>query len=103
VATDLTGISTTAQDQILAAISTTQAAIIDGVRTMTSSMNAAMPAMAKLPTIPGIDKLPTPADTLELGFGFAERLLAGQRDFAERLVAAMVPAVEPVKTKAAKA
>jgi hypothetical protein len=103
VATDLKGISTTAQDQILAAISTTQAAIIDGVRTMSTSMTAAMPAMAKMPAVPGMDKLPTPADAVELGFDFAERLLAGQRDFAERLLAVFAPAAEPVKTKAAKA
>ena len=103
VATDLKSISTAAQDQLLAAISTTQAAFVDGVRTMTSTMTASMPAMAKVPAMPGMDKLPTPADALELGFGFAERLLAGQRDFAERLLAAMTPVTEVAKPKAAKA
>ena len=100
MATDIKSISTTAQDQIFAAISTTQAAIVDGVRTMSSTMTSAMP---KLPAVPGMDQLPTPAESLELGFGFAERLLASQRDFAERLLAAMSPAAEPAKaSKASK-
>jgi hypothetical protein len=108
VATDLKGISTMAQDQLFAAISTTQAAVIDGVRTMTSTMASAMPAMPKLPAVPGMDKLPTPAMALGMGFDFAERLLASQREFTERLLAAATPAPAPVApaaepAKAAKA
>jgi hypothetical protein len=101
VATDLKGISIAAQDQILAAIKTTQAAIVDGVRTWSSSVTAMMPAV---PAIPGLDKLPKPADTLEMGFDFAERLLATQREFAEQLLGATQPPAEPAKAaKAAKA
>jgi hypothetical protein len=107
VATDLKGISTMAQDQFFAAVSTTQAAVIDGVRTMTSAMASAMPAMPKLPAMPGMDKLPTPAMALGMGFDFAERLLASQRDFTERLLAAAAPApvapAEPAKATKTKA
>jgi hypothetical protein len=103
VATDIKGISTAAQDQVLAAIKTTQAAILDGVRTWSSTMANAMP---KLPAIPGMDKLPNPADGLELGFDFAERLLATQREFAEQLLGATQAVVTPApaaKTPKSKA
>lgn len=107
MATDRKGISTMAQDQFFAAISTTQAAVVDGVRTMTSTMASAMPAMPKLPAVPGLDKLPTPAIALGMGFDLAERLLASQREFSERLLAAATPAVapaaEPAKSAKAKA
>lgn len=97
--TDIKGISIAAQDQVLAAIKTTQAAILDGVRSVSSSLSAVMPS---LPTIPGLDKLPNPADSLELGFGFAERLLASQREFAEQLLNSTrvpVTAAKATKTK----
>ncbi len=100
MATDVSSITRSAQDQILAAITTTQAAIIDGVRTMSSTMASALPAVPKLPAVPGADKLPTPADAVELGFDFAARLLASQRDFAERLLDAVSPAAPAPAPKA---
>ena len=101
MATDIKGISIAAQDQVLAAIKTTQAAILDGVRTWSSTMTNAMP---KLPALPGIDKLPNQADGLQLGFDFAERLLATQREFAEQLLGATQPAAAaPAKAAKSKA
>lgn len=83
MATDVKSISIAAQDQVLAAIKTTQAAILDGVRTWSSSVGNLMP---QLPAVPGLDKLAKPAKGLEIGFDFAERLLATQREFAEQLL-----------------
>lgn len=85
MATDINTISKTAQDQILSAIIATQDAIVQGVRTWSSSVAAVMPDM---PTIPGLDQLPKPADTIAIGLGFAEKLLATQREFAEKLLSA---------------
>ena len=100
MATDIKGISIAAQDQVLAAITTTQAAILDGVRTWTSSVASAMP---KLPSIPGLDKLPSPSDGIELGFDFATRLLATQREFAMQLLSATAaPAQTSASPKVAK-
>ena len=83
MATDVKSISIAAQDQVLAAIKTTQAAILDGVRTWSNSVGNLMP---QLPAVPGLDKLAKPAKGLEIGFDFAERLLATQREFAEQLL-----------------
>ena len=100
MATDIKGISTAAQDQVLAAIKTTQAAILDGVRTWSSSVSNVMP---KLPAIPGLDKLPNPTEGLELGFDFAERLLATQREFAVQLLSATQAPAAPAKATKSKA
>ena len=43
MATDVKSISIAAQDQVLAAIKTTQATILDGVRTWSSTVTNAMP------------------------------------------------------------
>ena len=91
MATDITSISKAAQEQILSAITASQDAIVEGVRTMSASMAGVASAM---PAIPGMDQLPKPAETLELGFGFAERLLASQREFAEKLLGATAPAAK---------
>lgn len=98
MSTDIKSMSAAAQDQILAAIKTSQAMVLDGVRTMTSAVGNVMP---DIPAIPGIDKLPTPADGIEMGFGFAEQLLTTQREFAEQLLAATTQAA-PAKTTKAK-
>jgi hypothetical protein len=37
--------------------------------------------------VPGADSLPSPADTVSLGFDFVERVLASQRKFVEELTA----------------
>ena len=64
---------------------------------MTSAVGSVMP---EIPAVPGLDKLPTPADGIEMGFGFAEKLLTTQREFAEQLLASTTP---PAPAKAAKA
>lgn len=98
MATDLKAMTAAAQDQLLAALSTSQAAVLDGVRTFTSSLADTMP---KLPAIPGMDAVPSPADALEMSFDFAARLLANQRDFMMALMGAAAPA--PAKTAKVKA
>ncbi len=93
-------ITKAAQDQILDAITTTQTAIVEGVKTWSSSFADTVPA---LPAIPGLDKLPKPAETVALGFAFAERLLTSQREFAEKLLVAAQPKTAATKPAAAKA
>ncbi len=100
MATDVKSISIAAQDQVLAAIKTTQAAILDGVRTWSNSVGNLMP---QLPTVPGLDKLPKPAKGLEIGFDFAERLLASQREFAEQLLGVTQATAAPKAAAKSKA
>jgi hypothetical protein len=49
-------------------------------------------AMPELESLPFFDSVPSPKDMIETSFGFAEELLATQKDFALKLVGAMAPA-----------
>ena len=94
--TDVKSITTTAQDQVLDAVKTVQATVLDSAQALGSAFEKLAPV--KVPTI---DKtpfgtLPTPAETISLVFDFTEKLLASQRQFLLQLVAAA-----PVATTAA--
>lgn len=95
---DLKAMTIAAQDQFLAALTTSQAAMLDGVKTFSASIADTMP---KMPAVPGMDAVPSPVDALEMGFDFAARLLANQREFMLALVGAATPA--PAKTAKVKA
>jgi hypothetical protein len=93
LATDLTELSLATQEQVLAALQTVQDTVLDGVRTFSTTMSKAIPANLPAMTLPGADALPDPKSTIDLTFGFTEKLLASQRRFIEQLVAAApVPA-----------
>jgi hypothetical protein len=57
----------------------------------------------KLPSVnvPLADRLPKPEDVVASAYDFAEKLLAGQRKFAEDVVKALTPP-EDSKPKASK-
>ena len=82
--------ATTVQDQVLDAIKAGQSAIISAVSTFAES---ASPITGKLAAVPFAARLPKPADVLETAFGFAEKLLATQKEFTTKLVDAYGPAV----------
>lgn len=99
MAADLKAITVAAQDQLLAALTTSQAAVLDGMKTVSASFADTMP---KLPAVPGMDAVPSPVEALELGFDFAARLLANQREFVLALLGAATPApAKAAKVKAA--
>lgn len=69
------------QETVLGAISTAQDAIADTAKTWA----------AKLPSpsdLPFVDQLPEPGKVVDQAFDYAEKLLAGQRRFATKLVEA---------------
>ncbi len=80
---------TTAQEQFLDGIRQGQDAVVEAVRVWAEAAARTAP-LAPLPA-PALD-LPDPADLVARSFDAAERLLAEQRAFAERLVAAAAPA-----------
>ena len=84
----------TAQDQTLAALRQSQTLAIDAVSAWAKAVEK---STAQLPAIPVIEGLPTYEELIASSFDFAGELLAVQRQFAEKLVAAAAPAV---KTKA---
>jgi hypothetical protein len=74
-------ISENVQGTVLGAITTVQDSIADAAKTWA----------AKLPSpsdLPFVDQLPEPGKVVDQAFDYAEKLLAGQRRFATKLVEA---------------
>jgi hypothetical protein len=86
------------QDQVLDAIKASQDAVLSAVTTL---VEKTAPIADKLPSAPFADQLPSSVDVLDKAFGFAEKLLASQKEFATKLVEAYVPAKATSKPKVA--
>ena len=85
-----------AQDQTLKVVRQSQQAVVDAVRTWAEAVESAIP---ELPALPYGDRLPTPSEVVETSFGFAEQLLAAQREFAQNILAAAAPVIEKAGQK----
>lgn len=96
-----TDIGKTAQDQILSAYAMAGNALIEGVRTWAEAIESVTPENFNAPAVPGMDNLPTPAEAVEAGFEFAQRILETQHQLATSLIEAVAPAVNKVEPKAA--
>ena len=89
---------TKVQDQVLETLSSVQAPVVDLVAKAVDAVDGVVPESLE---IPYIAELPQPAELVELGFGFAEKLLANQYDFAKAVVNAISPLL-PEAPKIAK-
>jgi hypothetical protein len=96
----------TVQDQLLDAIAAGEEAVLTGVKTLAQG---AQPITGILPDVPFADRLPDPVAVVDNAFGFAEKLLANQKDFAIKLVEAYRPSTstststpKPAPKRAAK-
>lgn len=76
------------QDELLNVIRTSQETVVEAVKTWVETVKAVTP---KVPAVPLADKLPRPQDVVANAYDFAEKLLSGQRQFAEELVKATAP------------
>jgi hypothetical protein len=85
----------TVQDQILDAVKFGQDAVLSAVGTLASSTK---PITEKLPASPFADRLPKPADVVDSYFGFAQKLLANQKDFTLKLAESYKPAKPAANT-----
>jgi hypothetical protein len=103
MATDLKELTVAAQEQTLKAVQAMQATVLDATSGLSQAFEKLVPAsmLSSLPGVEqlGLDKLPSVADAIELGFGFTEKLMAGQRSFLEQLfaTAAVTPAPKAKK------
>ena len=79
------------QEQFLDAVRESQKAIVDAVSAWSQTVQGFTSAA---PAIPGSDQLPSADSVIDNTFDLVEKLVEGQRDFAHRLVAAAVPAVQ---------
>jgi hypothetical protein len=78
------------QAEILKTVRRSQEAVIDTIRTWAGTVRTITPPMPEL-NLPFTDKLPKPEDLVGNAYDFAEKLLAGQRKFAEDVLRATAP------------
>ena len=76
------------QDELLNVIRTSQETVVEAVKTWVETVKAVTP---KVPAVPLAEKLPKPEEVVTNAYDFAEKLLSGQRQFAEELVKATAP------------
>ena len=88
------------QDEFLNTVRKSQETVIEAIKTWVETVQSITP---KLPSVnvPLADRLPKPEDVVANAYDFAEKLLAGQRKFAEDVVKALTPP-EDSKPKASK-
>ena len=88
------------QNQVLATIRSSQETTVDTIKTLVETIQKITPKMPSF-NVPLADRLPKPEDVVANAYDFAEKLLAGQRKFAEDVVKALTPP-EDSKPKASK-
>lgn len=88
-------LSKVAQDQILATIKQSQKLALSGVELWAKSIAP----LANGQQLPDTFETPAPKDVVANSFGFAEQLLASQKAFTEKVVAASAPVVAAAAPK----
>jgi hypothetical protein len=78
------------QTEILKTVRRSQEAVIEAIKTWADTVRTITPPMPEL-NLPFTDKLPKPEDLVGNAYDFAEKLLAGQRKFAEDVLRATAP------------
>jgi hypothetical protein len=89
------------QAEILKTVRRSQEAVIEAIKTWTDTVRTITPPMPEL-SLPFSDKLPKPEELVGNAYDFAEKLLAGQRKFAEdvlRATASVLPGSSDTGTK----
>jgi hypothetical protein len=99
VMSTLLATATAVEDNVLDTMKMAEDAAVHTARTFVEGFE---PIIKWLPELPAGGLVPAPADIVDHGFGFVDRLVANLRDFATTLVA-MLPKVEvgPTAVKAA--
>ena len=73
------------QDQVLDLIKTVQEPAVDAVEKVVETVEGVIPA--DRPSLPFVDSLPNPAESIDKAFGLAEQLVDGQHDFVKAILA----------------
>ena len=78
------------QEEFWNVIRTSQETVVEVVKTCVDTVKTVTP---KVPVarVPLADRLPKPEDVVANAYDFAEKLLAGQRKFAEDMVKTLTP------------
>ena len=94
----ITSLTRSTQDRMLTGLEAGQAVATNAVGAVSNMVVKVVPEkLRSLDAVPGSSSLPTPRETVELTWGFAEQVMARQRMFADSLInaAAIAAAVEP--------
>ena len=87
--------SSTPQDQYLEALRQGQETYVKAVRLWSENVEKMLSGASS-----AAGQAPAPEQVIDEVFGFAEQLLAAQRDFAKRLLRATGPAVDAARSAA---
>jgi hypothetical protein len=101
MATDITDIAKTTQDQVLSAMGAVQDSMVEGYAKLATTVSKFIPAKVTS-LVPEMPYLPKPAEAMELTFGFAEKVLANQKAFASKVLAVATPAAPKATARVAK-
>jgi hypothetical protein len=85
------------QDGVVKVMETTQNWTLGALRSTSSAFDTFRPDTSRIPMM---DKLPTPSETVESTFAFAEKMLAAQHAFVAGMVEISMP--EPTATVVTK-
>jgi hypothetical protein len=80
----------TAQDEILKLVRTSQDTMVDALQTWTATLQSVTPSLPKL-NLPYADLLPKPETLVSGVYDFAEQLLSTQRKFANDVLQVAAP------------
>ncbi len=100
--TDATELARNAQQQIMDSVEALQATVLQSARALGDIVDKLVPDKLRGVAVPGADALPSPEDTISLGFDFVERILASQRKFVEELTAQVSSAGATATERTAK-
>ena len=78
------------QDEFLNTIRKSQETVIEAIKSWVDAVQSVTPKLPSV-SVPLADKLPKPEEVVANAYDFAEKLLAGQRKFAEDMVQALTP------------
>ena len=78
------------QDEFLNTIRKSQETVIEAIKSWVDAVQSVTPKLPSV-SVPLADKLPKPEEVVAHAYDFAEKLLAGQRKFAEDMVQALTP------------
>ena len=81
----LTDSISTVQDRVLDLLKTVQEPTVDAVEKVTETVEGFLPE--DRPSLPFVDSLPNPAESVEKAFAIAEQYVDGQNDFVKAIIA----------------
>jgi hypothetical protein len=78
------------QDEFLNTVRKSQETVLEAIKAWVEAVQSITPKLPSV-SVPLADRLPKPEEFVANAYDFAEKLLAGQRKFAEDVVQALTP------------